>query len=597
MKPKTTSAFLVAGLVLVSITSLRAQTWNAATGDFRDPANWTPAQVPGFGEIGSINNGGTATFGAGPELDVGALLAGGDGSGASNLSGNLTVTGGVMLLSSSRDSISAFGNVAQDPATVPFSTLKMDGGEIQVDDPFGVVSGKTGLSKGFDYNGTGTNTWTTSGFYNKDLLFGSRSRGRLELHNGARLLAGDDLSFANNGTSTSQTAELLMDGSSLIAIGSGSEIGKTNATVTMTLAGSSRFVAGNSAGPGVAAGQTDEGYITIGTRDTGTQTVDIKGQAEMQCMTLQNRFGTTNISLTETGKLKIYNVFAGSGTILATRPSYIASGSPASTTISLRGSSTMLVDCLLGNAASGGSNMVNGLHVSGGENLQSGVAGNPGTYNSTAGGTAVLDVGESATLDIKQGLHLGFGSSASANATLRVTGPSANVSIGGNFNMAFNEYLETLTPGTGVRPGTAILEYVITGPTQAPVNVTGAARIGNGILYLTLNGYTPPRGTRYTLINAGSVSGSFKYMDFTLAPLSGKDVWKVVTTGTTVTATVSEPYLTISTDATDATLVWPGPATLQYSPDLVTPFVDVPGASSPYITPLDAAKKFYRLHY
>ncbi len=598
MKPKSKIALLLAFPGLASITSLQAQTWIAGAGDFRVNTNWSPANVPGAGGTASIDNGGTASIGVGPQLDVGKLLLGGNGTGAANVVGNLTINGGVTLLSSSLNADSFVGNVALDRNTVGTSTLIMNGGEIQVDDPAGVSSGKSGLSKRFDYTNTGTNTWDTSGKNNKDLLVGIRTRGQLELHGTSRIYLGDDLGIGNSSGAGGNEATVIMDGTSLVAIGSGTEIGKTDSIVTMTLSGQARLVSGNSLGPGNPLGQTDEGYITLGTRDSGQHTVTLSDSAEFQCMTFQNRLGTTTIDLTGNSKLRIYNVFSGSGTILATRPSYISSGAVSNTLIRLRNSSSMLVDCKVGNAASGGSNMVNGLHVSGGENLQSGVVTDIGTYNSTLGGTAVLDLADTATLDIKQSLHLAFGFGASANSTLRITGPGPIVSIGGNLNLAFNEYYETIAPGTGNRPGSGILEYVITGPTLAPIVVGGAARIANGALFLTLNGsYTPPLGTRYTLITAGSVNGPFRFVDTSQAPLNGTDVWKIDVSGSTVTATVSHPYLTIQTDATNATLTWPGPSILQFSPDLTTPFVDVPEAFSPYFSPLDAAKKFYRLRY
>ncbi len=207
----------------------------------------------------------------------------------------------------------------------------------------------------------------------------------------------------------------------------------------------------------------------------------------------------------------------------------------------------MLVDCLLGNAASGGSNGVNGLHVGGGENLQSAVPGDAGSYNSTAGGTAILDVGGSALLDIKQGLHLGFGTAASSNGTLRVVRPDATVTIGGNLNLAFNEYVDGISPGTGARAGTGTLEFVITGSTRPPILVGGDAKITNGTLKLSLQGYVPPLGTSYTLLQAANVDGAFKTIDVSGAPLSGTNIWDINSTATSVVATVATPTQIIDT--------------------------------------------------
>ncbi len=251
MKPKSQIALLLAFPGLVSITSLHAQTWTAGAGDFRVSTNWSPANVPGSGNTASINNGGLASIAAGPQLDVGNLLLGGDGSGSANSVGNLTVNGGVTLLSSSLDAHSVIGNVALDRTTVGTSTLIINGGEIQVDDPAGALSGKTGLSQRFDYTFTGSNTWDTSGLNNKDLLVGIRSRGRMELHGNAKLLLGDDLGIANSSGAGGNEATFIMDGTSLVAIGSGTEIGKTDSVVSMTLGGDSVFASGNSLGPAI----------------------------------------------------------------------------------------------------------------------------------------------------------------------------------------------------------------------------------------------------------------------------------------------------------------------------------------------------------
>lgn len=587
----------MACLALASAAPLQAQTWNVVSGDFRLDANWDPMFVPEAGTTAFINNAGTANIGGGASLVVGNLLLGGDGTGSVNQSGSLTMNGSVLKLSSTLNANSVVGNVAQTFASVGTSALIMNGGEIQVDDPHGEISGKVGLSVRFNYTGADGNTWDTSGLFNKDLVIGNRSRGRLELHGNSKMYLADDLGLANNGNGNGQEAVLVMDGSSLLAIGSGAEIGKVASNVAITLSASAKFASGNSLGPGNALGQTDEGYITLGTRSPSVQNVVIQNQAEMQCMTFQNRLGTNSISLKNEGKLKIYNVFSGAGTILATRPSYIASGSACSTIITLRDSSSLSVDCQLGNVASGGSNGVNGLHVSGGENLQSAVSSNPGSYNGSEGGVAVIDVGDQAVLDIKQGLHLCFGTDAPANSTLRFVGPDAAINIGGNLNLAFNEYVDALVPGAGSRPGTATLEYVITGNSHKAVTVAGAARISNGLLRLVLANYVPPRGTSYTIVQAANVDGNFKSVDFTQAGLSGTNVWKISRTATTVTATVTDPYLLIEIVDGDAMLSWPGPSHLQFSPDLLTPFIDVIDAVSPYVTPLNDAKKFYRLRY
>lgn len=601
MTKKAPFGFLFAFPLLASPSFLHAQSWNAGPGDFRVAANWTPAILPGSGDTAIIANGGTATIADGPFLEIGRLLMGGDGSGAANLTGNLTVSGGVTSFSSTLDEHSIVGNTAANLATAQVSVLSMTGGEIQVDDPAGILSGKVGFSSKFDFDQSGTNFWESSGQFNNDLIIGEEGMGRLELHGNSKLLLGDDLKLANSGSGTGQEATLIMDGTSLLALGSGAEAGKLNAVVSIALSDDAVLAAGNSLGPGNPAGQTDEGYLTLGTRDSSKQSVTVGDRAELQCMTLQNRLGSNEINLTGEGKLMIHNVFTGSGTILATRPSFLAGDSPCDTTVTLRDSSIMTVDCLLGTFEAAGSNGVNGLHLGGGDGLQGGSTTDPATFKGSAGGTAILDIGDSARLEIKQGLHLGVGDAASSNATLRITGPDATVTIGGNLNLAYNEYMGASEPAEGLRPGTGRLEYVLTGNGIKPIAVTGAARLSNGTLKLVLDGFTPPLGTRYTLLRAKSIDGPFKDFDVSEAPLPAGQFWDIASTGTSVTATVNDPsgvgpILQIETDEDSATLTWTG-GQLQVSPDLSTPFVDVEDATSPYVTPLDIKRKFYRVRF
>ncbi|MDB0068546.1 hypothetical protein N9129_04625 [Akkermansiaceae bacterium] len=516
-------------LSLVSSSFVQAQSWSAADGDFRIAENWTPASVPGSGDVANITNGGTATISDGVFLDVGRLLLGGDGTG----SGNLTVSGGVTRFSTTADETSIVGNVAT------ISVLSMSGGVIQIDDPDGALSGQSGFSNRFDFDGTGTNTWDVSGLNNKDLLIGRGGLGRIELHGDSKIQLGDDFGLANDGSAASQEATLIMDGTSLLAIGSGSEVGKVNAVVSITLAGDAVLASGNSLGPGEPGGQTDEGYFTVGTRDTGVQTISIGDRAELQCMTLQNRLGNTQIDLTGEGKLMVHDVFTGSGTILSTRPTYLSAQGASDTTITLRDSSMMLVDCRVATIDAGGDIGVNGLHVGGGQNLDKGDPTNPGSFGSTDGGKAILDVGDSALLDIKQGLHLGIGNRDSSDATLRITGPDATVTIGGNLNLAYNEYVGAEVPENGVRPGTGRLEYVLTENAASPVTVAGVARIGSGTLKLVLDDYVPSFGSSFTLIQAGSVEGEFANLDFSEALLQGGLEWKMTYSETSVIASVS----------------------------------------------------------
>lgn len=115
------------------------------------------------------------------------------------------------------------------------------------------------------------------------------------------------------------------------------------------------------------------------------------------------------------------------------------------------------------------------------------------------GGKVILIVRDSASFRIEQYLALGTGNqSTTTDGTLQIRGPAATVSIGGNFNMAVDR--DGVLPTTDGNPGKATLQAVITAANHSTVQVDGIARIAEGILKVTLDGYTPRGGEVYRLI-------------------------------------------------------------------------------------------------
>src|SRR5206468_12290825 len=137
-----------------------------------------------------------------------------------------------------------------------------------------------------------------------------------------------------------------------------------------------------------------------------------------------------------------------------------------------------------------------------------------------AGGTAKMIVRDRASFRVEQDLALGTGVAETSEGTLEVIGPNAKVSIGGNLSMAIDL-------DGAVTPGKATLSAVIAASSQATVMVQGMARITNGHLKITLQGYVPSGGETFTLLKAGSFDGQFLDTDFAAAPLGAGLSWEV----------------------------------------------------------------------
>lgn len=171
-------------LVCLGTPVLQAQTvWNAGTGNWFTPGNWTPGVVPAAGTNVQINNGGTAQIGAAGA--VGNVLTLGNAAGQS---GTLDVTGaGTLTLSGSTQLlVGEFGT----------GTMTISAGGA-------VIAGVT--SVGDNTNSIGTMTVTGSGSQltaNLDLEVGSSGNGTLNVLDGGLVTAGNVLQIGNdNGAS------------------------------------------------------------------------------------------------------------------------------------------------------------------------------------------------------------------------------------------------------------------------------------------------------------------------------------------------------------------------------------------------------------
>jgi hypothetical protein len=384
-----------------------------------------------------------------------------------------------------------------DAATENSSWIMNGNSVILYDDPLG------GGGDGLNTDGTG-----------KDFDVGKSvpmgATGRLELHDNAALRISDDLKIADgdNGHGV-----LVMDGNSQVTIGSGMS---TSGASTVTVAGNALLLSGNSAGPGLSAtGRTNEGYLTLSTATAATATLDIRDSARVYVRTLQQRDGISTVTIRDNGQFHIFEAFTnaqpnlGSATVTGPasgpqRTNHVSSAATAETTISLSGNAAMSIDSDLEDSP------WSGFAMSGGTN----------TGGNAEGGKTLLELADQATFAIAQDLHMTLGTGESATSTLRVRGPGATVTIGGDLRMAIDDL-------DSENPGTAILNPVLTAGTHTTISVAGTAHIANGSLVVELDGYTPSGGESYRLLTAASIAGS-AFRDVQLPALTGGLSWNLV---------------------------------------------------------------------
>jgi hypothetical protein len=483
------------GFLLTSSTNAQTIiTWTGGDGDFFDRNNWDTG-LPGSTDIALINNGKTATIGANAGTnDLGAIALGNVEGGTE--SGHVIMNGGVLKINA------ATGNPkAVIGASATLSTFIMNGGTIFFDGP--------------DRPDFAGQVVSSAGNNNLDWEVGELGMGRFEMHNDAAARFGDDLKIAENAAGN---GSCLIDGNARLSVGSGISISSGgDVEQKMVIAGNALVEAGNGMGAGNPAGHTDEGYLTLSIGG-GHANLTIQDNAVMNIRVLSSRVGTTVMTLKNNGQFHIFDVLKGKGFIDAQTPpdrpeivggfnSTLSSETPADSTLTLQDNSQMTV-----NASAG-------LGISA-----------PRDGGSAAGGKAVMTVRDHASFRVAQYLALGSGTNPdTSDGTLEVIGPSASITIGGNFNMAVDPdgNVAGLDADGNPKPGKSTLSAVITSATHSTINVGGTARITNGVLKVKLDGFAPNGGEVYTLIKGGTIDGQFKEKDYSEAPLTAGLTWEV----------------------------------------------------------------------
>lgn len=551
---------------LLSASTLSAQNfleWAVSEGDFHTANNWSPAMVPGVDEVAFINNGGTATI----AIDAGeralAWVVLGETQ-DSDQSGHVIMNGGFLRIGGTLgDSKALIGNSAVE------STFIMNGGTIYFDGPDEPsIAGSR----------------SDAGINELDWEVGEKGVGRFEMYGDSVFRAGDDLKIAENAAGHGYG---FIGGDARVSVGSGISVSSGGTNEQMLIIGGTAVVdSGNSMGAGSAEGHTDEGYLTLSIGEGSRATCTVQDDAIFNFQVLSSRQGTTMFTIKDRGQVHIFDVFLGRGYINDETPpdrpmleggflSSLSSGPDTDSTLLLQDNAQMTV------------NASNGLGISGPRDG----GGNPG-------GKAVMIVRDSATFRIEQHLAVGTGTdSTTTDGTLQVRGADATVSIGTDLNLAVN--LEGELPTTDSLPGKGTLEAVVTGATHSTVQVDGIARIGQGILKVTLDGYAPTGGEVYTLIQGGTIEGEFREVDYSEAPLAEGLSWELEYTVDAVVLSVAggpqTTTLMVSRSGDDLTLSWVGGGTLQRAEAVTGDWSEVAEAVSPYTTQITGAAAFFRV--
>lgn len=542
-------------------------TWTADQGDFYTASNWDLNRIPGVNDVVIINNGGTATIAA----DAGDRALSGFELGEledTDDSGHIIMNGGFLRIGESPgDSKIHIGEGDIQ------STFVMNGGTIFFDGP-----DDSGLAGSRDSAGVNENDWEV----------GEHGVGRFEMHGDSVFRAGDDLKISENAAGTGSA---LIDGNARLSVGSGIAVSSGGTSVQELIIGGNAVVdSGNSMGAGSPDGHTDEGYLTLAIGG-GNAKVVVQESGTLNFRVLSSRQGITEFTVKDSGQVHIFDVMAGKGGSAEERPvqeggfrSSLSSGAETESTLLLQDNAVMTV------------NAENGIGISGPRG------------SSDAGGQAIMIVRDSASFRVEQYFALGTGSqSETSDGTLEIRGPDASVYIGENFNMAvdpegaISATDTTNEDGTPV-PGKSTLSAVITSSSHGIVEVGGIARIAQGILKVSLDGYTPRGGETYTLIQGGTVEGEFRELDFSGAELADGLSWEVQYAADKVSLHVDgqssvggTTTLSIDSDGDQLTLSWEDGGTLYGSPSIKGPWTAIDGASSPYSVTAGDAAGFYRV--
>ena len=144
----------------------------------------------------------------------------------------------------------------------------------------------------------------------KDLEIGANgSTGIVELHDNAVMRISDDLKIAEEGAGGN--GSVLLDGNAELTVGSGISVTGDGTTGLLSISGNALVVSGNSAAAGDSVnGRTNEGYLTVSSNGADMADVVVRDQGRLYIRSLQQRSGTTNITIENSGQFHVFEVFS-----------------------------------------------------------------------------------------------------------------------------------------------------------------------------------------------------------------------------------------------------------------------------------------------
>ena len=306
-------------------------------------------------------------------------------------------------------------------------------------------------------------TWPASpsahGINELDWEVGEKGLGRFEMHNDAVFHGADDLKIAE---SPLGQGTCLIDGHARLSVGSGISIsGNGGIEQSMVIGGDALVESGNSMGAGNPQGHTDEGYLTLAFGNSLSK-LTIQDNGVLNIRRLTAREGQSTLIVKDHGQFHIFDVLNGKGGSPADRP---AETGPNSTFASAAAADTNLVSVL---TLQDDAQMTVNSDPASGPTKGLAISGQRDSGN--AGGNARMVIRDRASFRVEQDLMIGTGASPeTSNGTLEVVGPAAQISVGGNLDMAVDleGNIAAVDADGNPAPGKATLSAVLTGPARS----------------------------------------------------------------------------------------------------------------------------------